>query len=275
MKEFVNKLYCIDNLELLKQLPSNSIDLIYCDILYNTGKKFKDYDDNLGTPQEAIEWYKPRLIEMKRVLKDTGSIWIHCDSNLSHYLKVEMDNIFPIFINEIIWQYPKGIKNSTRKEINNHDTIFRYGKTNNYTHNVLEEPYTKDQLKRFKYEDEYGRFYWDTRRDKDNNKIRVKVYLKKNGTPLGDVWYFNFAQGNERVGYDTQKPIELLKRIILSSSNENDIVADFFMGSGTTIVATKELNRNYIGCDINSKSIEITKKRLKILLTKDKNVDII
>ena len=264
MKEFINKLYCMDNLELLKQLPSNSIDLIYCDVLYNTGKKFRDYDDNLGTPQEAVEWYKPRLIEMKRVLKDTGSIWIHCDSNLSHYLKIEMDNIFPIFINEIIWQYPKGIKNSTRKEINNHDTIFRYSKTNCYTHNVLEEPYTKDQLKRFKYEDEYGRFYWDTRRDKDNNKIRVKVYLKKNGTPLGDVWYFNFAQGNERVGYDTQKPIELLKRIILSSSNENDIVADFFMGSGTTIVATKELNRNYIGCDINPKSIEITEKRLKM-----------
>ena len=113
------------------------------------------------------------------------------------------------------------------------------------------------------YEDENGRFYWDTRRDKDDNKIRVKVYLKKNGTPLGDVWYFNFAQGKERVGYDTQKPIELLKRIILSSSNEGDIVADFFMGSGTTIFVAKELNRNYIGCDINPKSIEITNQRLK------------
>ena len=128
----------------------------------------------------------------------------------------------------------------------------------------MEKKYTKEQLKRFKYEDENGRFYYDTRRDKNNNKIRVKVYLTKNGTPLGDVWYFNFAQGNERVGYDTQKPKELLKRIILSSSNENDIVADFFMGSGTTIVVANELNRKYIGCDINSKSIEITEKRLKM-----------
>ena len=64
----LNKVYCMDNLELLKQLPNESIDLIYCDILYNTGKKFKDYNDNLGTPQEAIEWYRPRLIEMNRVL---------------------------------------------------------------------------------------------------------------------------------------------------------------------------------------------------------------
>ena len=79
---------------------------------------------------------------------------------------------------------------------------------------------------------------------------------------MGDVWYFNFAQGKERVGYDTQKPRELLKRIILSSSNEGDVVADFFCGSGTTLVVAKELNRQYIGCDINSKAIEITNKRL-------------
>ena len=69
MDNFINKVYCMDNLELLKQLPDESIDLIYCDILYNTRKKFKDYNDNLGSPWEAIEWYKPRLIEMQRVLK--------------------------------------------------------------------------------------------------------------------------------------------------------------------------------------------------------------
>ena len=67
-----NEIYCIDNLELLKKMKNNSVDLIYCDILYNTGRKFKDYDDRLGTPQQAMEWYRPRLIEMKRVLKDKG-----------------------------------------------------------------------------------------------------------------------------------------------------------------------------------------------------------
>ena len=74
-----NNVYCMDNLELLKQLPSNSIDLIYCDVLYNTGRKFDDYDDNLGTPEEAMEWYKPRAIEIKRILKDTGSIYLQRD----------------------------------------------------------------------------------------------------------------------------------------------------------------------------------------------------
>ena len=81
----INKIYCMDNLELLKQIPDESIDLIYNDILYNTGKKFKDYDDNLGTPQEAIEWYRPRLVEMKRVLKDIGSIYLQCDCRLVQY----------------------------------------------------------------------------------------------------------------------------------------------------------------------------------------------
>ena len=90
----LNQVYCMDNLELLKQLPDESIDMIYCDILFNTGKKFKDYDDNLGTPQQAIEWYKPRLKEMKRVLSNKGSIYLQCDYRLVHYLKVEMDSIF-------------------------------------------------------------------------------------------------------------------------------------------------------------------------------------
>ena len=90
----LNKVYCMDNLKLLRQLSSKCIDLIYCDVLYNTGKKFKDYNDNLGTPQEAIEWYRPRLIEMRRVLKDSGSIYLQCDYRLVHYLKIEMDNIF-------------------------------------------------------------------------------------------------------------------------------------------------------------------------------------
>ena len=100
----LNEIYCMDNLKLLKQMADESVDLIYCDILYNTGKKFKDYNDNLGTPQQAVEWYRPRLIEMKRVLKNGGNILLQMDYRLVHYLKVEMDNIFGIdnFINEII-----------------------------------------------------------------------------------------------------------------------------------------------------------------------------
>ena len=126
----LNKVYCMDNLELLKQMDDNSVDLIYCDILYNTGRKFKDYDDNLGTPQQAMEWYRPRLIEMKRVLKDTGSIYLQCDYRLIHYLKIEMDNIFKVenFINEIIWKY--GLGGSGKKSFSKkHDNILFYSKS--------------------------------------------------------------------------------------------------------------------------------------------------
>ena len=231
----LNKVYCMDNLELLKQLDDNSIDLIYCDILYNTGRNFKDYNDNLGTPQQAMEWYKPRLIEMKRVLKDNGSIYIQCDYRLVHYLKVEMDNIFGInnFINEIIWKY--GLGGSGKKSFSKkHDNILFYSRSNDYIFNIQYEEATSNKLKGCK---------------------------KK----MTDVWSIaninNMAK--ERVGYDTQKPKELLQRIIKASSNKNDVVADFFCGSGTSLVVAKELGRQYIGCDINPRAVEITNKRLE------------
>ena len=97
-------------------MKNESVDLIYCDILYNTGKKFKDYNDNLGTTQQAIEWYKPRLIEMKRVLKNTGSIWLQMDNRLLHYIKIEMDKIYgeENFVDQVIWTYTKGGKNTKK-----------------------------------------------------------------------------------------------------------------------------------------------------------------
>ena len=230
----LNKVYCMDNLELLKQMEDSSVDLIYCDILYNTGKKFKDYDDRLGTPQDAMEWYRPRLIEMKRILKETGSIYLQCDYRLVHYLKVEMDNIFRIdnFINEIIWKY--GLGGSGNKSFSKkHDNILFYSKSNIYTYNIQYEDATSNKLKGCK---------------------------KK----MMDVWDIptinNMAK--ERVGYDTQKPKTLLERIIKASSNENDVVADFFCGSGTSLVVAKELGRQYIGCDINPRAVEITNDRL-------------
>ena len=92
MKKYYNKnnqiIYNCDNLELIKSLEDNSINLIYCDILYNTGKVFDDYNDNLGGPSEAMEWYRPRLIEMKRVLKDNGSIFLHCNWRIDSYIAI-------------------------------------------------------------------------------------------------------------------------------------------------------------------------------------------
>ena len=251
---YENGLYCIDNLELLKQIKDKSIDLIYCDILYNTGKKFKDYDDNLGTPKEAIEWYEPRLIEMKRVLKDTGLIILQMDYRLVHYIKVEMDNIFGLknFINEIIWYYKSPSGTSKTKLANKHDNLLLYSKTKNYNINI-------DELR-----EEYSE---NTKKQAESKNIsfgRITVLNDKGKTPT-DVWEIPTlnSMAKERVGYDTQKPKELLYKIIKGFSNEGDIVADFFCGSGTSLAVAKELGRKYIGCDISSKAITITKERLK------------
>ena len=259
----LNKVYCMDNLELLKKIPDESIDLIYCDILYNTGKKFRDYDDNLGTPQEAMEWYKPRLIEMKRVLKNTGTLLIQCDVNLVHYLKCFLDEIL-IFKNDIIWCY--NIQ-SRRTEISNkHDNILRYVKTNSYIYNTQYKPYTEKTLKEYRYTNEKGERCCRTcRRDKDGNKVYYYTPLRE-GASITDVWddINSLTQSaKERVGYDTQKPKKLLERIISAFSNEGDVVADFFCGSGTSMVVAKELGRQYIGCDINPRTVEITNERLK------------
>ena len=100
MNKFYEKdgitIYNDDNLEVLRNLPNESVNLIYCDVLYNSGKKFDDYDDNLGSPMEAVEWYRPRFEEMKRVLAANGSIFIHCNWRLDSYLRVLMDEIFGI-----------------------------------------------------------------------------------------------------------------------------------------------------------------------------------
>lgn len=251
---YENGLYCIDNLKLLKQIKDKSIDLIYCDILYNTGKKFKDYYDNLGTPKEAIEWYEPRLIEMYRVLKDTGFIILQMDYRLVHYIKVKMDNIFGLknFINEIIWYYKSPSGTSKTKLVNKHDNLLLYSKTKNYNINI-------DELR-----EEYSE---NTKKQAESKNIsfgRITVLNDKGKTPT-DVWEIPTlnSMAKERVGYDTQKPKELLYKIIKGFSNEGDIVADFFCGSGTSLVVAKELGRKYVGCDISSKAIMITKERLK------------
>ena len=255
----LNKIYNMDNLELLKQMESELVDLIYCDILYNTGKKFKDFVDKLGTPQEAIEWYRPRLIEMNRVLKETGSIYLQCDYRLVHYLKVEMDSIFGLnnFRNDIIWCY-KSQGFSKKQWSNKHDNILFYSKSNKWIFNldeIREEP-SESWVKRYGKELEKNGFFIDG---------KGKRYDGFVGSPPRDWLDINILPQahKERVGYDTQKPKALLERIIKASSNKNDIVADFFCGSGTSLVVAKELGRNYIGCDINPRAVEITKSRLK------------
>lgn len=282
-------LYQGDNLELMKQLPDNYIDLIYCDVLYNTGRKFEDYDDNLGTPEQAMTWYAPRLEEIYRILKSTGSIYLHMDWRLVHYIKVNMDKIFGFdqFKNHITWkrQPPRGAKATSKQYARITDDILFYTKSNTYSWNNPFEPYDEKYIKERFRPDENGRLFSDCSlgdySEESINKFEKenKIYITKNGKKrlkrfldecsgraISDIWdNINSvnSQAKESVKYDTQKPKELVNRIIMASSNENDIVADFFMGSGTTGEVALELGRRFIGCDIGEKACQISKDRIE------------
>lgn len=240
---------------MLKEIEDEYIDLIYCDILYGTGRNFGDYQDLKADKEIINEHYILRFREMYRVLKDTGSIYIHCDWRINHWIRNILDNIFGYhnFRNEIIWSYERWT-NSSRDFVRCHDTILRYTKSDDYIFNKLYEefsPKSKHKGSRFSVLNE-------------SNKLEQEYVSNERLKAMGDVWSVSIlnSQAKERTGYVTQKPKELIKRIIKSSSNEGDVVADFYMGSGTTIEVAKELGRNYIGCDISPRSIDITKDRL-------------
>ena len=232
--ELKDKLFCMDNLELLKQIPDNSIDLIFCDILYNTGKTFEYYEDKLGTAREAMEWYRPRLKEMWRIVKDTGAVYLHCNWRLVHYLRVTLDEVFGVdaFRNEIIWNQGSWKNYSNKKLESAHESTLFYAKPN---------------------------------------------HIMNENKGFTDVWTMQALNqndpNNEKVNYAGQKPLEYVERIIQLSSQPNDLVADFFLGSGTTCVAASKLNRHYLGCDINPKSLEIAETRLEKLWKDESNYE--
>lgn len=239
------RIECQDNLDFIKSIESNTIDLIYCDILYGTGRKFSDYQDLKPLKSDIDNHYIPRIKEMHRVLKSTGTIYLQMDTKINHWIRLIMDDIFgyDMMRNEIIWYY----NTAPRKKLDfgkRHDVILRYTKTDNYKFNPPREPYSETAPRGYEKE----------------------KYYHPEGKVIGDVWQMNILGQNdkkERVGYDTQKPISLIERIIKSSSDEGDLVADFYLGSGTTAVACKNLNRNFIGCDINQRAIDLTLERLK------------
>ena len=190
-----------------------------------------------------------RLIEIQRILKDTGSVYLHCDNTMSHYLKLLMDCVFGHlnFRNEIVWHYETGgipKKDFARK----HDTIYRYSKSANYIFNVddVREKRSDEVLRRIATGNESAtRSKGETRHPSDVFKIPAINAMAK-----------------ERVGYPTQKPIALLERIIQASSNEGDMVLDPFCGCATTCVAAEKLGRQWIGIDVSEKAYDLVKVRL-------------
>jgi len=261
-----NALMLGDNLELLQGIADASVDLIYLDPPFNSKRNYLriDSDQHTGTQlkyfrdvwkggsDEYLEFLFERLIEMHRILKETGSIYLHCDPTESHYVKVMMDKIFgrKNFRNEIAWCYsgPANVKNYFPRK---HDIILFYAASDKYTHREVRVPYEGKLTVG-------GKSSW-AGTSKDTGE-----YVKK-GKLLEDWWKDIPAlqrNENERCGYPTQKPLRLLQRIIQASSKEGDVVLDPFMGSGTTIIAAHELSRGFIGIDRNLASLKTTEQRL-------------
>ena len=254
-----------------------------------------------------------RLLELHRVLKPTGSLYLHCDPTASHYLKIVLDAVFgkEQIRNEIIWPRTNAHNIASRHFSRIHDTIFFYSKSDAYTWRPIFIEFSQQQLGRYTLEEETGRmvtgqdltmtgnpdrnFEWRgtrpaknrgwglaveeleslwasglilTKKDGTPRLDGRKVYLdEKKGKPTPDVWVDVERIGNtsaERLGYDTQKPLALLERIISASSNEGDVVLDPFCGCGTAVHAAHKLKRKWIGIDITCLAIALIESRLKM-----------
>ena len=259
----------------LKNIADKSIDLVYLDPPFNTQKrqilKTRDnsveysFDDTWNDINDYKTYIQERLVECHRVLKDSGSIFLHCDRSASHYLRIALDDVFNTknFQSEIIWVY-KRWSNTKKGLLNTHQNIYFYSKTKDFKFNVTYEDYSPttniDQIFQKRVRNENGKSTY-----KKDISGDYELIEEKKGVPLSDVWeipYLN-PKAKERLGYPTQKPIILLERIIKLTTDEGDTVLDPFCGSGTTLVSAKLLNRKFIGIDISIDAIKLTEKRLE------------
>lgn len=272
-KPIINAIAFGDNLAYMKWLISNGyagkIKCVYIDppfftkAKYNAVIEIKDdkgaknrikhlaYDDRFERDLEYyIENITARLALIKELMADDGLLWVHLDWHSAHYVRIVLDEMFgqKRFLNEIVWKYKSG--GSAKKHFSRkHDTLLLYSKTDGYSIKIPEEKSYNRELKAYnfkgvkEYKDEYG---WYT-----------MVNMK-------DVWAIDMVgrTSGERTGYATQKPIELMKRIIAASTDEGDICADFFCGSGSFLQAADSLDRRWLGCDSEELAVSIAKKRL-------------
>lgn len=256
-----------DNFTFMKKLESESINLIYCDILYGTGRNFIDYQDIKANKQLIEGHYIPRLKEMYRLLSKDGTILLQCDNKINHWIRLMLDEIFGYdnFRNEIIWNY--GGQSKKTDISNKHDVIIRYTKSKKYTYNTQYKPHTERSKKEYRHLYNGKKCARTCRRDKDGNKVYYYSPLNELGTNITSVWddigYLTPSSKERKdVKYQTQKPLKLLERIVSSFSNVGDTVGDFYMGSGTTAIASIKLHRKFVGCDIGRKAFDITLNRI-------------
>ena len=255
-----NRLICGDNLAALSAFEDECIDLIYIDppffsnrsyeVIWGDEAEVRSFKDRwAGGIEHYIAWMEERVKELHRVLKPTGSMYLHCDWHAGHYLKVMMDGIFgdENFQNEVIWFYKTGGA-SKRRFGRKHDNILFYSKSNDYIFNTQKE---KSYLTH-----KYG--FSNIEIKEDDGGYYTEVYCR-------DVWDIPALRGNqpETLGYPTQKPEALLERIIGASSSKGALVLDAFAGCGTALVAAQKLGRKWVGIDISPTAVRLMEKRLK------------
>ncbi len=254
-----------DCLTVLKMLPEKSLDLVYIDPPFCTQTRrsrsngdhhYPDYWP--GGLREYLDFLTVRLKHIHRVLKTTGSLFVHLDYRSVHYVKIELDRIFgdENFLNEIIWSYRTGGL-SKKWFARKHQSILAYAKRagKHKFHPIRSGEFRTDGLNY----DEQGRPYKSTKKG--------RLYFNPAGPVLTDVWEIPFLStvGLERTGYPDQKPLALLERVIQAASDEGDRVADFFAGSGTTALAAQRLARRWLAVDSNPAAVKIMQARLNSL----------
>ena len=304
---WINRLYWGDNLQVMSHLLKEfrgKIDLIYIDPPFDsksdykrkietrsgktTASDFTTFEDkqytDIWSNDEYLQFMFERLILMRELLSNKGSIYLHCDYHKSHHLRMIMDEVFgpDNHLNSLVWMYStrSSIKSSWKRT---HDDILFYKKSNmpifNWSDDMVLEPLSENTIKKYKYEDDIGRYRLSGRNIKGspirsakdvspeyeitNPEWVVRDYLRE-GKSASDYFFIDIENqaSSVRTDYPTQKPEELLFKLISASSKPGEIVFDCFMGSGTTQAVAMKLGRRFIGADINLGAIQTTMKRL-------------
>jgi DNA modification methylase len=280
-----NKLIWGDNKYVLASLLeefAGKIDLIYIDPPFDIGDNFSfriqigemevgkepsiieetAYRDTWGRGVDSyLQMMYDRLVLMRDLLTESGSIYVHMDWHVGHYVKLVLDEVFgrDRFQNEIVWKYTKYQMRQMSRFAANSDRLLFYSKGDVFTFHPQTEPLDKPKRLLVKHWDKQTRSIQNLKDDSG----RVQ-YMEIDEAKVDDVWVLSYiaAPSHERVGFPTQKPETLLSRIIRASSREGDLVLDCFIGSGTTAVVAEKLGRRWIGCDLSRFAIHVTRKRL-------------
>ena len=274
MSQVSSEVILSDSLHAMEKMQDSTIDMVYLDPPFFTNRhhsavnrdrtqKFS-FSDVWNGLSEYAEFMEDRLKQIHRILKDTGSIFVHCDKNSNFLLRGLLNDVFgeDQFRSEIIWTYRRW-SNSAKGLMPAHQTIFFYSKTEQFKFNRIYCPYSEttnvDQILQLRARDEFGISSYAT----NENGESVYGGIKK-GVPLSDVWEVPFLnpKAKERTGYPTQKPVLLLERVVEISTESGDLVLDPFCGSGTTLVAAKILGRRSIGIDCSEEAVDLAQRRL-------------